>query len=181
MDNTIKTYFTQLEEKDRNQQYEAYQHLIAEMKSEVDWAYDVWDQLVEDLTDNDAHKRSRAAQFLSYLAISDRENRILEDFEKVWQVTYDDKFVTARHTLQVIWRIGLAGEKQELLVIDALATRYKTCTDEKNYTLIRNDIIQNLHHFYLETQIENIKHIAMELIELENDPKYQKKYKKIWK
>ncbi|MGP4039871.1 hypothetical protein ACTWP4_08210 [Gracilibacillus sp. D59] len=42
MDKTIKTYFDQLEEKDRNTQYEAYQQLIIEMNNKVEWAYDVW-------------------------------------------------------------------------------------------------------------------------------------------
>ncbi|WP_349774455.1 hypothetical protein [Mesobacillus maritimus] len=42
-------------------------------KEPVNWAYEVWNQLVTELTDKDAHKRSRAAQFLSQLAISDPE------------------------------------------------------------------------------------------------------------
>jgi hypothetical protein len=42
----------------------------------VDWTYEVWNELVENLTDKDPHQRAaRAAQFLAALAISDSEKR----------------------------------------------------------------------------------------------------------
>ncbi len=61
------------------------------------------------------HRRSRGAQFLAGLAISDPEKRILTIFPTLWEVTKDPKFVTARHSLQAIWRVGLAGEEQKHL------------------------------------------------------------------
>jgi hypothetical protein len=70
----------------------------------VDWAYDVWDQLIKDLIHPNNHQRSRVAQFLCSLAKSDPEKRMLEDFPAVWAVTKDKKFVTARHSLQSIWK-----------------------------------------------------------------------------
>ncbi|UOQ48511.1 hypothetical protein MUN88_21190 [Gracilibacillus caseinilyticus] len=174
MNNAVQSYFENLKSKDRNKQYQAYNQLIAEMKKEVDWAYEVWDKLVEDLSSKDAHDRSRAGQFLSYLAISDPENRILEDFDQVWQVTYDEKFVTARHTLQAIWRIALAGEQHERLVVDRMTDRFINGTDEKNYTLRRNDMIQNLYNIYQVTENPEIEKVALSLIELEEDSKYRK-------
>ncbi|KMJ55283.1 hypothetical protein AB685_28075 [Bacillus sp. LL01] len=181
MNPTIQRYFTDLESLDKQAQYEAYQHLIEVTRHEVDWAYEVWDELKGDLTNKDAHKRSRAAQFLSHLAISDPERRIIDDFPKVWTVTKDPKFVTARHSLQSIWRIALAGPERKELVMTHLVDRFKGCLDEKNYTLIRFDIQQNFRHLYDQLGDEELKHIALELIEIVEEAKYQKKYKTVWK
>ncbi|WP_349775439.1 hypothetical protein [Mesobacillus maritimus] len=107
-------------------------------------------QLVTELTDKDAHKRSRAAQFLSQLAISDPEKRILRDYPSIWEVTKDKKFVTARHSLQSIWRIALAGDEQKDLVLKSITERFHTCVGEKNYTLIRFDIIHGLRDLLMK-------------------------------
>lgn len=80
MDHTIKSYFEQLQSQDKGAQYEAYNQILAATKEKVDWAYEVWDELIKDLTDSDNHRRSRAVQFLSNLAISDPEKRIIDDF-----------------------------------------------------------------------------------------------------
>ena len=65
MDNTIKTYFINLESEDKALQYEAFMAIMEATKEEVDWAYEVWDELVAGLTSPDNHKRSRYAQFLA--------------------------------------------------------------------------------------------------------------------
>ncbi|MFT0801886.1 hypothetical protein VSK91_09300 [Bacillus swezeyi] len=182
MDHFIQTYFANLESKDKNIQYEAYQNILAVTEKEVDWAYEVWDQLLEDLHHQDHHKRSRAAQFLSYLAISDPDKRILNDFPELWEVTKDEKFVTARHSLQSIWRVGLAGTEQREMVLHHLVERFNNCLPEKNHTLIRFDIIQGLRHLYdAMINAEEIKQIAIDLVSKEENEKYQKKYKTIWK
>lgn len=146
MDSAVQRQFTALEAKDKQVQYEAYKNILKATELEVNWAYEVWDQLKEELTHFDHHKRSRAAQFLASLAISDLENRMLLDFSELWKVTKDERFVTARHSLQAIWKVGLAGREQTELVINHLTDRFRNCEDEKNYTLIRSDIIQNLRN-----------------------------------
>ncbi|MGM0922690.1 MAG: hypothetical protein ACQEWW_15985 [Bacillota bacterium] len=181
MDKVIQTYFEQLNSKDRDVQYEAYQGILSATQEKVAWAYDVWDQLVTGLSSKDNHQRSRSAQFLSSLAISDPDNRMLNDFPAVWEVTKDPKFVTARHSLQSIWKIGLAGSRQKKLVLDHLIERFQTCSTEKNYTLIRFDIIQDLKNLYERLNEEEIKEKALELIEMEEESKYQKKYISVWK
>lgn len=69
-----------VESTDKTKQYEAFISIMEVTKKEVDWAYEVWDILIAHLTHSDAHKRARAAQFLSHLAISDSEGRMLDDF-----------------------------------------------------------------------------------------------------
>lgn len=181
MDNQLKVEFEKSKSGDKDERYEAYQTILQATDKQVDWAYEVWDQLVEDLTHKDNHQRSRAAQYLANLAKSDPEMRIMKDFPKLWEVTKDEKFVTARHSLQSIWRVGIAGTSQKEMVMEALVDRFKNGADEKNYTLIRNDIIQNMRNLYDHYDDEEIKQIAIDLIETVDDKKYKKKYMNIWK
>lgn len=180
MDRETKMLFQLLEEEDKEAQYKAFILLLESMEEEVDWIYEVWDQLVEDLTSKDNHKRSRAGQFLCYLAISDSEKRLLNDFEKIWKVTYDDKFVTARHTLQASWHIGLAGEQQLERLLDSYEERFKEAMIEKNGSLIRSDISKNLKKIYTIKKNIEIKQLSLSLIDLEENVKYKKKYERIW-
>lgn len=180
MDPIIQSLFADLEAKDKNAQYEAFKKLLAVTEEKVDWTYEVWDELVENLTDKDPHQQARAAQFLAVLAISDPEKRILNAFPTLWNVTKDPKFVTARHSLQSIWKVGLAGPEQKEMVVNQLVHRYHECLGEKNDTLIRFDIIQDLRKLYDRVQDEAIKKAAMELIAAEERDKYRKKYSKLW-
>lgn len=181
MDSKTKSYFENLEAKDKSLQFEAFQNIINATKGKVDWAYEVWDQLIDWLTDRDNHRRARAGQFLAGLAISDHEKRMLHDFPSLWEVTKDSKFVTARHTLQSIWKVGLAGQEQREMVLNHIINRFKNGMNEKNYTLIRYDMIVGLKKLYDEVKDEHIKEIAMDLIDSEEDSKYRKKYLSAWK
>jgi hypothetical protein len=106
---------------------------------------------------------------------------MLKDFDALLAVTKDERFVTARHCLQAIWKVGLAGKQQQQLVVEGLETRFKECISEKNCTLIRYDIIQDLKNLYDEIKDETIREKALELIEIEEDLKYRKKYSIVWK
>ena len=181
MDRLTQSYFENLHAEDKDKQYEAFNHIIAAINEKVDWSYEVWDQLKANLTHPDNHQRSRAAQFLCGLAKSDPEKRMLTDFPAVWEVTYDKKFVTARHTLQSLWKIGLAGKEQKEMVIKSLADRFIKGVDEKNYTLIRFDMLQGMRNLYDAIKDEDLKRIALDLIEKVDDEKYKKKYAGVWR
>ncbi|UNK16393.1 hypothetical protein MNQ98_17940 [Paenibacillus sp. N3/727] len=62
-----------------------------------------------------------------------------------------------------------------------MVSRFRDCTNEKNYILIRYDILQGLRSLYDELKGASIKEQALELIEMEEDPKYQKKYRTVWR
>jgi hypothetical protein len=83
--------------------------------------------------------------------------------------------------LQSVWRICLAGSEQKEMVLKYLIDRFQNCTNEKNYTLIRFDIITGLRNLYNELQEDEIRQIAMDLINIEADNKYEKKYLGVWK
>lgn len=181
MDKTIRTHLDNIRSDDGELQNKAYMSLIKETEKPVDWAYEAWDELVEGLTHKDNRVRAISSQLFANLAKSDPKGRMFKDFDKLLNVTKDEKFVTARHCLQSIWKVGLGGKNQQIMVVKGLAERYQECVKEKNGTLIRYDIIVGLRNLYDATTSSEIKEKALELIELEEDVKYKKKYSSVWK
>jgi hypothetical protein len=180
MDNETRKHLDHLRSEDRQLQNDAFSYILEQTETPVDWAYEVWDQLVEGLRHKDNHVRAISAQILANLAKSDPENRMQNDFPALMAVTKDEKFVTARHALQSIWKVGIVPNMRKT-VVEALANRFKDCITEKNWTLIRYDIIQDLRNLYDVVKDATIKEKALALIETEEDAKYKKKYASVWK
>ena len=176
MDTIIRTNLENLRSEDREVQYQAFCAVLEVTDQPVNWAYEVWDEMVATLHHKDNHQRAIAAQVLCNLAKSDPEKRMLKDFDALLAVTKDHRFVTARHCMQSIWKVGVAGKQQQQKLVDGLAGRFQECITEKNCTLIRYDIIQGLKKLYDEVKDEKIKEKALELIETEEDIKYRKEY-----
>ena len=181
MNTVTRALFDDLHSKDSDKQGKAFVRIIEETAKPVDWAYEIWDEMLEALSDKDNRLRSIASQVLSNLAKSDPQSRMLKDFPALLAVTKDERFVTARHCLQSLWKVGVAGKLQQKKVVDGLARRFMECTAEKNCTLIRYDIIQCLRRLYDGAPDEAIKQKALELIETEKDLKYRKKYATLWR
>jgi hypothetical protein len=183
MDKITRTNLDNLWSEDRDLQNKAFFYIIEATNRPVDWAHDVWDEIVENLSHKDNHNRAIAAQVLCNLAKSDPKNRIQKDFGALLAVTKDERFVTARHCLQALWKVGAAGKKQQKILVEGLERRFKECITEKNCTLIRYDIIQGLRKLYDAAAVkdEKIKEKALELIETEEDLKYRKKYASLWR
>ncbi|PKO12732.1 MAG: hypothetical protein CVU39_22460 [Chloroflexi bacterium HGW-Chloroflexi-10] len=181
MDAELKTKFANLWSDDRELQNKAFYDILNETDQPVDWAYQVWGDALNNLNHKDNHNRAIAAQVICNLAKSDTEGRILKDFDALLLVTKDERFVTARHCLQSIWKIGVVGKQQQIIVVDGLAKRFTECVSEKNYTLIRYDILQSLRNVYDQVKDEEIRKKASELMEMEEDSKYRKKYASLWK
>lgn len=181
MDEIIQRHIDDLFSDDRARQSQGFMALMAAAAQPVDWAYDLWDALLADLTHRDNHRRAHAAQLLPNLAKSDPQQRIVNDFPALLNVTRDERLVTARHCLQALWCVGVAGKAQQQVYMDGLERRYHDCVDEKNSTLIRYDILQSMRNAYDAVQDDSIRQKALALIELEADPKYRKKYAAVWK
>jgi hypothetical protein len=181
MDKIIRTSLDNLRSEDKELQNKAFFYLLETTDKPVDWAYEVWDEVVEGLSHKDNRVRAIAAQILCNLAKSDPKNRILKDFDALLAVTKDERFVTARHCLQSIWKVGAAGKKQQKKLVDGLEGRFRECITEKNCTLIRYDIIQGLRKLYDELKDETVREKALEMIETEEDLKYRKKYASLWR
>lgn len=181
MGGTVPANFADLWSTNRELQNQAYHDMLEATSSPVDWAYEVWDQVVAQLQHKDNHNRSIAAQLLCNLAKSDPAGRLFTDFPALLAVTRDERYVTARHSLQALWKVGLAGAKQQEVVVKALERRFAECITEKNWTLIRYDIIEGLQRLYDATKDETVKAKALALIATEPDEKYRKKYASLWK
>lgn len=183
MDETIREHFANVHvTSNRPVQTAAYYALLEVTEKQVDWTYDVWDELISDLTHKDNHVRSIASQLIANLAAySDPEQRILRDFEKLLNVTRDPRGVTARHSLQAIWKVGLAGDAQRRMLLEGLTRRFNEAGTHKTGTLTRYDIAQGLQNLYDVTQDGAVRAHALSLIEFEPDLKYRKKYATVWK
>lgn len=181
MEKITRTYVDNLWSKDRELQNKAFFYILELTDKPVDWANEVWDEMVENLSHKDNHNRAIAAQILCNLAKSDTKNRMQKDFDKLLALTKDERFVTARHCLQALWKVGTAGKKGQKMLVDGLERRFKECITEKNGTLIRYDIIEGLRNLYDKIGDEMVREKALGLIEMEEDLKYRKKYAGLWR
>ena len=181
MDQIIRTNVDNIRSTDKDLQNNGYSAVMNATEKPVDWAYEVWDEMIGGLRHKDNQVRAIAAQVLSNLAKSDPEKRMLKDFDALLAVTKDERFVTARHALQSLWKVGVSGEQQRRKYLDGMKRRFEECTAEKNCTLIRYDISQSLRDVYDATYDEKVRQTALALIETETDAKYKKKYASLWK
>jgi len=165
---------------DRVRQGTAYEEILATTSRPVDWAYEVWDDVIQQLKDKNNRSRSIAAQILCNLAQSDPSRRMMRDFPALFDVVNDERFVTARHALQAMWKVGCVSKSHREMLIVSLEKRFSDSVSHKNCTLIRYDIIQCLRNLFDAVHDETIKTRAKTLIELEDDLKYRKKYSTLW-
>lgn len=166
---------------DHSLQDAAFRFFLATTNQPVEWAYLVWDNLLALLRSGNNRQRAIAAQLLCGLAKSDPKHRIRNDLAALIHSTRDERFVTARHTMQSLWKIGVLGLTDRNLLLEGLNTRFNECASEKNCTLIRYDILTCLRRIYDETGDESLRARSAQLIELEEDPKYRKKYAALWR
>src|SRR5258708_8770640 len=176
MDQITRTNLENIRSKDKELQNKAFVGVLDVTDKPVEWGYDMWEDLVTTLGQKDNHQGAIAAQLLCNLAKSDPENRMLKDFDALLAVTKDERFVTARHCMQALWKVGVVGKPQQYKLMEGLTSRFKECITEKNCTLIRYDIIQSLRNVYDVVQDDDIKERELSYIETEEDLKYRKKY-----
>ena len=91
----VPSNFSDLWCEDRRRQWAAFQQILDQTSQPVEWARDVWDELLKQLTDKSNRNRSIAAQVFCNLAKSDPSKRMLRDFPALFDVVNDERFVTA--------------------------------------------------------------------------------------
>lgn len=181
MNATTRKTYDELWEGEDTTRYNALVAMIALLEKPVDWAYEVWDDLVAKCSDKDNHVRARATQLLSGLAKSDPEVRIVKALPSIVLVTHDKMFVTARHTIQAMWKIGLGSPKARKALLSAYATRFEDSVADKQCKMIRSDISIGLRRLFDESGDVTVKKTALALIETEPDAAYKKKYLGAWR
>jgi hypothetical protein len=178
---TVAQHTRNLYSKDKSVQGESYRALMKLTSQPVDFAYEIWDDLLDILKNGNNTGRSIAAQLLGNLAQSDPQNRLDKDLSKLFAATKDEKFVTARHTLLALWKIGIVNKQLQKKVVAGLEKRFHECIKERNCTLIRFDICCVYRKMFDQLSDESIYKKSMALIQTEQDEKYKKKYLTVWK
>jgi len=111
LNETLRTNLDNLWSADRQPQNTSFSYVLGLTDRPVEWAYEVWNELVENLSHKDNHNRAIAAQVLCNLAKSDPQNRMLKDLPALLAVTRDERFVTARHCMQAVKKY--AGHRRD--------------------------------------------------------------------
>lgn len=181
MKKTLQKHIQNLYSNNGKLQGASFQELMKLTEGPVEWAYEIWDSLLDLLENGNNRGRSIAAQVLCNLAKSDPDNRMVEDLPKLMETTKDERFVTARHSLLALSKVGIVNENLTQKTVAGLSKRFEECIDEKNCTLIRYGIICVLRKIFDHTLDEEVYKTSISLIETETDEKYRKKYLKEWK
>ncbi len=181
MNAVLRKNVDNLSSDDGQVRYAALEYVMAATNQPVDWAYEVWDDLLMLMQGPHIHHRAIATTLLCNLAKSDPKRRILKALPAIMAITHDKSFVTARHTIQALWKIGAAGKPQQKAVLEQMGLRFADAAADRNTTLIRYDLLVGLRQLYDVVKDQGIRAQAMALIETEPDAKYVKKYMTVWK
>jgi hypothetical protein len=166
---------------DRDAQGRCFEVLVTSLTPDTAWADAAWRQIVPLLRHSDNRVRSISGQALCALAPAASWKLISRDLEAFLNATHDEHFVTARHVLLALWQLGTGDARLRAMLTARLCERFKSCESERNATLIRYDIQCVLRRLADATADESIMVAADSLIEIETDPKYQKKYAGVWR
>lgn len=181
MDSSIRQKFNEFSSKEDKLRMDALQTILHITDEKVDWVYEVWDELLQKLDDENSFQRSIAIMVLCNLAKSDDEKRMNTVIDRLLRHTRDEKFITSRQCLQNIWKVAAANPELKETVVTHLEERYMNCVNDKHYNLIRQDILvslQNISENEIEKKlIDNIQRLLF----LENDLKFRKKYEQVLK
>jgi hypothetical protein len=167
----IQKSLADLRSKDDRIRFGALQTALKATDKSVDWVYDVWDDLIKLLADENSYQRSIAAMLLCNLAKSDSAGRLDKSLTQLLQLTTDEKFVTSRQTIQNIWKVAVASNALTRKVVAHLKAQYESCKNDKHYNLLRMDILQSLRNVYDYNRNDSLRNDAMKLIEKETEPK----------
>ena len=181
MDKEVKEHIANLDSTNDEIRLKALQTVLALTESRVDWAYEVWDDLFEKLSDENSFQRSIAIMVLCNLAKSDPEDRLHDSLHLLLAHTKDDKFITSRQCIQNIWKVATTSQQTRERVFAHLEKRFRECTEEKHYNLIRQDIMQSIKLLYDHEKDEALLTRAYELLVEEEEQKFRKKYEAILK
>ncbi len=179
MDQIAKEALERLNSAEDKIRFDALNHILKLTDEPVDWVYEVWDDLVRKLSNENSYQRSIAIMVLCNLAKSDRENRIEAVLDKLLAHTRDEKFITSRQCIQNIWKVAAVNSQARERILGHLENQFMSCEAEKHYNLIRQDIIQAISCLYESNNDAGILARAKDLVSREKEEKYRKKYQAV--
>ena len=181
MDNKTREFIDNLGSSDDKIRLNALQTILKLTEDKVEWINDVWNLLVAKLDDENSYQRSIGIMVLCNLAKSDTENRVASILDRILAHTRDEKFITSRQCIQNVWKLALTGSQTKEIVLKHLEKRFKECTEENHYNLIRQDIVQSMRMVYDTEKDDGILARAKEIVKDEAEEKYRKKYESFLK
>jgi hypothetical protein len=90
MNKNTRMNLDNLHSEDGDTRFKAMNAILKMTENRVDWANEVWEDLVKQLRHENNHQRAIAAQVLCNLAKSDTEDRMAKDFAALLAVTKDE-------------------------------------------------------------------------------------------
>lgn len=181
MDKMVKDAIDNLGSNDDKIRLTALETILKITDDEVDWVYDVWDDLIKKLDHENSFQRNIAIMLLCNLAKSDSENRMEGMLQSILAHTRDNKFVTSRKCLQYVWKLAVVNTPARKIVVAHLEKQYESCIEGKHYNLIRQDIIYSLRQIVDHDGDGGLLTLANELVKKEKEEKYRKRYETILK
>jgi hypothetical protein len=141
----IDELFRLLESKDGKIRYNALQELIGITDQPVEWVYDKWYVLENKLSSDNSYQRSIGLMLLANLSKSDTDNRISGILSTITGFFEDEKFITSRQCIQLVWKIALNNKANCRLIINELSKTYFENIHLKEHgNLIKQDVIFSL-------------------------------------
>lgn len=176
MDALIKEKVTNLASTDDGIRLDALKTVLLSTENKVDWAYEMWDEMIARLDHENSYQRSIGIMVLCNLAKSDTENRLAGILERLLAHTRDEKFITSRQCLQNVWKLAAANPQAKGRVLEHLQKQFADCEGESHSNLIRLDIIQAMRQIYDLDGDTNLLERMKILVQTEKDGKNRKKY-----
>jgi hypothetical protein len=173
----IDELFKLLESKDGKLRYSALQELIGITDEPVVWVYDKWYELEHKLSSDNSYQRSIGLMLLANLSKSDTDNRMSGIITKITGFFEDEKFITSRQCIQLIWKIALNNKANGDFIINELSkTYYENIHLKEHGNLIKQDVIFSLCQI-AKFADKSAYDKALELIGSETDSKLIKSLK----
>lgn len=151
MNAEILKYLNELSLKDNTTRKQAFDELLKLTESKVDWADEAFNVLAPKLESPNSFQRSIAMMLLSNLAKSGIENRMADILPAYLARLDDEKFITARQSIQACYKAAICCYSKRDEIINRLFSLYNSSRHIATHAnLIQKDIVTSLYTIYKE-------------------------------
>lgn len=172
MDNEITKLVNELAEKNDAVRMAAVNRLMELTEEKVDWIYDYLDVVLDKFGSDNSYQRCIAAKITANLAKSDTEKRLIGIIGKFAAQMDDEKFITARLTIQAAPKFGTASEEYAKAICAAILSTLKDNRHLSTHgNLIRLDAVTSLSEILKKYPGAADKNEAQRLISEQCDAK----------
>lgn len=179
MESFVRDQLNNLYNPDTVLQQKALAFILELTEEPVDWAAEVWEEMISMLKSYDSNERSMAAQILANLA-KNVPARMLKDFDHLKALTIDTNLSTAVTAIGSFWKIGIINAELRDKVVELLSNSFKTSEYEKDHALKRYGIIECFRRIYNEVKDDALRNKSLTLVALDPDRPNRIKYGSVW-